>query len=441
MASGSNTTLGGYDSSWECVNTNGTSVIAQGSGSSGSVTIPLATGKGASVTCTITNIPKKDGSISWSKVDKDNQSAALSGSVWELTGPTAGSASTTSVADCVADSAAACADQADKDPAAGKFLVNGLVWGNYTLKEKTAPAGYELSDQIHQVTVNKSTTIDLGPIANTVIPRAVLTIKKIILSATGQQSPGVGWFMDTSLSTRSPDGTAVTGDTTRVTTASGSVATAWPITFNDVSESAIVTVAETQQQGYEFSSGSCVVTTSGGQTSTITLSGTSGDVTGITPGSSTSCEFVNREKSGKATWNKTADDGSTLAGSVWTLEYPDGHTVDVTGDGQGLFSVGNLPWGQYKLSEKESPAGYQRDTTVHDFIIDATHLDVNVVDSGSTSIANNKQNVPELPMTGGASTDAFIIVGVGLLALACALGGGYVVTAHRRGQKIFHSKH
>lgn len=430
MASGSGTPLSGYDASWQCINTNDGSTVSQGSGSSGTVLIPQTTGKGAAVTCTITNVPKSNGSISWSKVDSADSSKVLGGSVWELTGPTAGNSSVRTVEDCVAAAAANCTGL-DKDPAAGKFFVNGLVWGNYTLKEKSAPSGYELSDQVYPVAVNKATTISVGPISNKAIPQASVIISKTILSTAGNQSPGVGWAMSASLSTRSPLGTAVQGTLTKNTNASGTVDSAWPITFTDASQSAAVTVAETQQQGYEFSSGSCVVTTTSNVSTTIPLAGTSGDVAGITPGSTVRCNLINKQVAGTASWSKTADDGHSLKGSVWTLTYPDGSTKDITGDDQGHFSVTDLPWGAFKLVEKEAPAGYQVDSTEHAFTIDATYLSATFGDSESR-LVNHKQVVPPLPMTGGASTDLFMISGAVVLILAAALGSWHIVSTRKR---------
>ena len=72
------------------------------------------------------------------------------------------------VEDCRADSADDCTGP-DKDPAAGGFLVEGLTWGDYELKEKSAPAGYVLSKDVHGVRIgaaNAGTTIDLGSFTN-----------------------------------------------------------------------------------------------------------------------------------------------------------------------------------------------------------------------------------------------------------------------------------
>lgn len=113
----------------------------------------------------------------------------------------------------------------------------------------------------------------------------------------------------------------------------------------------------------------------------------------------------NTRKSGTVQWNKVDSDNKSywLKGSEWKLTKADGS--DVTGtdnvnktdikdrygtyegsqsDGQnddnagaGRFTVSNLPWGTYKLTETKTPAGYQSDNLpTFTFTIDATHLDV-----------------------------------------------------------------
>lgn len=94
------------------------------------------------------------GSVSWNKVD-GSSGAALAGSVWTLTGPD-GKAST------VTDNGAG-----DVDDVAGALKVSGLAWGEYTLQEKTAPAGYQLDTTPHKFTLQiDNLDVELGTIAN-----------------------------------------------------------------------------------------------------------------------------------------------------------------------------------------------------------------------------------------------------------------------------------
>ena len=112
----------------------------------------------------ITN-ERKTAAVAWSKVAADG--SPLGDSQWTLT-PTDPAGEAVSVEDCAADDAAACTGP-DKDPAVGSFRVEGLTWGVYELKEKSAPAGYILSRATHEVRIeaaNAGTTIDLGSFTN-----------------------------------------------------------------------------------------------------------------------------------------------------------------------------------------------------------------------------------------------------------------------------------
>ena len=131
----------GYEASdWVCKPTAGTGQVTS---DKGSATLKA----GDDVTCTITNTAKT-GTVTWQKSDESGN--ALEGSVWTLQGP---GGSALEIEDCSAASADKCAGP-DKDPAAGKFLVNGLKWGKYSLVEESAPAGYILDDAEHTFTVS-----------------------------------------------------------------------------------------------------------------------------------------------------------------------------------------------------------------------------------------------------------------------------------------------
>ena len=76
----------------------------------------------------------------WTKVDEYDHEMLLGGSEWKLVGP---NEEVINVTDCIAASAAECTG-ADKDPAGGKFAVEGLVPGFWSLHETKAPVGYAI---------------------------------------------------------------------------------------------------------------------------------------------------------------------------------------------------------------------------------------------------------------------------------------------------------
>lgn len=131
----------GYEASdWSCKPTTGS-----GSVTSDKSSVTLKAGDDA--TCTITNTAKT-GTVTWRKSDESGN--LLKGSKWALKGP---GGSEVTVEDCSATSADKCTG-GDKDPAGGKFLVKNLKWGDHTLVEKSAPAGYLLDDAEHSFTVS-----------------------------------------------------------------------------------------------------------------------------------------------------------------------------------------------------------------------------------------------------------------------------------------------
>lgn len=121
-------------------------------------TIKLAAGQSAS--CTIINADSA-GSVTWSKSNTSGN--LLDGSSWTLKGP---DGTTVTVDDCVASAASGCTG-ADQDPAAGKFSIQGLSWGDYTLTERKAPAGYVLDTKPRTFTVSDTAlNASLGTITN-----------------------------------------------------------------------------------------------------------------------------------------------------------------------------------------------------------------------------------------------------------------------------------
>ena len=102
------------------------------------------------------------GTLIWEKSDSGD--SLLAGSEWKLTGP---NGDVLELEDCTAKGCA----NADRDPTAGQFRITGLEWGQYTLIETRAPAGYLLSDTEYKIVIQGGTdpaelVIDLGRIEN-----------------------------------------------------------------------------------------------------------------------------------------------------------------------------------------------------------------------------------------------------------------------------------
>ncbi|WP_018142465.1 MSCRAMM family protein [Alloscardovia criceti] len=109
------------------------------------------------------------GTVSWQKVDDTTEVQLLGGSQWTLTDS---SGVQHLITDCTSPSACDTTDGSseirDTDPEEGKFSIEHLDWGSYTLVETKAPAGYVLGAQSSQSFTIDATrqVIDLGPIAN-----------------------------------------------------------------------------------------------------------------------------------------------------------------------------------------------------------------------------------------------------------------------------------
>lgn len=100
---------------------------------------------GSTVDCTIVN-KGKPGSVTWNKVNnpEKGEPELLGGSEWTLTGPSLSPTEpgpSKTVTDC---SGTTCPAGGDQNPAAGKFELKDLAWGDYTLTETKAPAGYQI---------------------------------------------------------------------------------------------------------------------------------------------------------------------------------------------------------------------------------------------------------------------------------------------------------
>ena len=92
------------------------------------------------------------GSLTWTKVDADDTTTLLKGSVWTLTGP--GVEDGVEITDCTVEGCEGIGVR-DLDPAVGKFRVDlPATEEAYSLVEKEAPEGYVLDTTAKELTMD-----------------------------------------------------------------------------------------------------------------------------------------------------------------------------------------------------------------------------------------------------------------------------------------------
>ena len=197
-------------------------------------------------------------------------------------------------------------------------------------------------------------------------------------------------------------------------------------------------IGETLRPGYVQVSLVCAV---GDSALTVTSS-----TVEIGSGQDVICTVTNRDNPGSVTWSKADEGGTLLAGSVWTLAGPGQGTevevadcdADNADDCSGLdkdpaagsFSVVSLSWGDYILTEKTAPPGYQLDSSAHPFAISAESLDYVFVEP----FENVRRDGPTIPLTGGIGRDAFQIAGLSILIVG--LGSAIAVRIRNRRREV-----
>ncbi|WP_339394112.1 SpaA isopeptide-forming pilin-related protein [Brevibacterium metallidurans] len=124
------------------------SVVCTGGASYDDATKKVTVNGGQNATCTIKNTDST-GTVAWQKSNESGD--LLKGSEWVIRD---GAGNEIPLNDCVANSADGCTGR-DKDPAAGKFRVDKLSWGDYTLVETRAPAGYKLDETERKFSITR----------------------------------------------------------------------------------------------------------------------------------------------------------------------------------------------------------------------------------------------------------------------------------------------
>ncbi|WP_175954738.1 CshA/CshB family fibrillar adhesin-related protein [Schaalia sp. Marseille-Q2122] len=142
------------------------------------------------VLCRITNTTKP-ASLAWQKTNKATGDH-LGGSSWTLRGPSHPSGVT--VEDCMSG---ACGGL-DKDNRPGFFKVTPLKWGDYTVQELAAPAGFRKDGRMHHFPHMVNGIIDVAlpaPIPNAPNDTPIIW-RKVDASGQGRTLSGAQWRLE-----------------------------------------------------------------------------------------------------------------------------------------------------------------------------------------------------------------------------------------------------
>ncbi|MEG1106793.1 MAG: SpaA isopeptide-forming pilin-related protein, partial [Eubacterium sp.] len=232
----------------------------------------------------------------------------------------------------------------------GSFTINGLEWGNYLLKEETAPAGYILDETMYPFTIDYNqltvTEIIVGKTESTNIPNTQNSFK-LSKSVFGDHLAEVP---------RSGAQFTLTGKFANKTESSMSITITDVMTFNALligGETYTLTEIKPPEGAERL-------------TKPVTFKmGTDGKVT--TTSKDTTLEddgtLKVRDKAIEVNLVKTNTDGKkTLAGAEFkvTGNFYDNTTEKIVSDTNPHILDGQLKTGQtYKIAETVAPAGYE----------------------------------------------------------------------------------
>jgi hypothetical protein len=417
-------TLANYDSSWRCV-ADGSKLVANGPGTNGRFTFPAA---GDHVVCTITNTAKPKSTLT---VKKNFTDRVRSGDQVALSASDSG----TSLGPAVTTSGSATGVQdkdfgpvdielgSDHSYSVSEASAGGLEFERYTTtytcKDTVSGHGdFSKSGTITSTGSSREATIGAIEAAADKKPRAV------VCTFTNTPAKAQLTLIKKVENRHGGTGAAEDWDQLLVAQVQGEDAVKFDSSETQAVEPGEYDLSEEQLEGYEQTGLVC----EGAELSGKTVSVEAGD--------KVACTFTNADQPGSVSWGKDDGHDHVLAGSEWLLTGPGGAQVAVqdceaeqasgcdgsdTDPAPGKFQVADLSWGDYTLVETRAPAGFKLDPTEHAFTIDAGRLGH---DFGA-AFKNDRADSPELPLTGGRGTDAFLMVG-GLILL----GGGAAGTWH-----------
>lgn len=361
----------------------------------------------------------------------------------------------------------------DLDSRIGRFQIGGLNEGEYVLQEMKAPAGYWLSNSesgryytftvvlqdgqyriswsASSITVNGQTiqttqaiTVNgsqVGSISN--IPTKVKW-EKVDSDNTSQHLAGSTWTLKQNDSTL-----ATIADCTSASCGTGVYedqdSAEGKFMLKRLPAGTYTLQEASAPEGYEISTTEYAFTIHQTEPNSAEVK-----VNGSPIG--------NSRKTGKVQWTKVAEGDSTgakpLDGSEWQITFtPQGqgstasqsHAIAdcksddecsaPSGDGAtawaydrdklgGKFELGNLPWGDYVLTETKAPDGYNISDKTYTFTIDKNHLENIEIKVDNTKLAGNLiANEPGvvLPVTGAEGRHLWPAI-VGAIFVLAAFG-------------------
>lgn len=291
-------------------------------------------------------VNNQDGRVSWVKVGEDG--APLAGAEFTLT-------QGRQLITVVDNTGQAGYQGADTDERVGRFAVRGLDFGSWSLAESVTPLGYTGLAQPRQLSVSATDqTVDLGEIVNTMNGRLVWSK----VDEDGAPLAGATFTLTKGAQVVSvPDNTGQAG-----------------YSGQDTNPAVGVFAVE----GLDF--GTWVLT------ETVVPQGYAGiaprNVEVVASQTPILLGAITNTENGQVTWTKVGEHGELLGGAVFELSMDGQHiaVADYTGQagyqgrdtdaGAGRFSVRDLDFGTWTLTETTAPTGYAGGAAV-DFTVTA----------------------------------------------------------------------
>ena len=235
----------------------------------------------------------------------------------------------------------------------GTVTFSNIEPGTYTLKEKTAPIGYQLSLEKHSVVVANDMSIKINEKASSEFSGYEFKDKRTPNSFTFKKTNEAG---TTGLSGATFG--LYDGDTLVYTAVSGADGT---VVFSNIEPGTYTLKEKTAPVGYQLSLEKHSVVVAGDMSIKINEKASS-EFSGY--------EFKDKRKENNFSFKKTNEDGTkNLSGAVFGLYVGDVEKYTATSAADGTVTFSNIEPGTYTLKEKTAPIGYQLSLEKHSVVV------------------------------------------------------------------------